>query len=172
VLMARLTQRTGPSRVAISGRHPERLALAAPATSVHVPAGTDVREKLRQASGNDGYDAIILAVSDRAAVNDALELLRPGGRLVIFAPMPGPTPVDLFAVLVRELEIIGAVNDRNRFDDAIAALSDPAVGVGDLVTHQFALEHFADALHTAEHDRQHAMKVAFTFPAPATPTKD
>lgn len=163
VLMARLAVRAGLDRVTIAGRHPERLAMAAPANPVQTSATGDTRQQLLNASGGKGYDAVILAVSNRDAVDDSLHLLRPGGRLVIFAPMPGQTPVDLFQVLIRELEIIGAVNDRDRFDDAIAALADPATGVGDLVTHSFPLSAYAEALQVAEHDRQHAMKVAFTF---------
>ncbi len=168
VLMARLAARAGTGAVTIAGRHVERLAFAGPARQVQTLRNGDIRRVLRDASDGAGYDAVILAVSDRDAVNDALSLLRPGGRLVVFAPMPGPTPVDLFEVLVRELEIIGAVNDRNRFDDAIAALADPEIGIGDLVTHHFALDDHATALHVAEFDRRRAMKVAFSFDVDST----
>lgn len=163
VLMARLALRAGLDQVTIAGRHPERLALADRAVQVQTSATGDTRQQLLDASGGKRYDAIILAVSNRDAVNDALHLLRPGGRLVIFAPMPGPTPVDLLEVLIKELEIIGAVNDRDRFDDAITALADPATRAEDLVTHHFQLDAYAEALRVAEHDRQHAMKVAFVF---------
>ena len=162
-LMTRLAPRLGIGRVGIAGRHPGRLAFAANADAIHVPAGADARDLLREASNGRGYDAIILAASNREAVADALDLLRPTGRLVVFAPIPGLTGVDLFQLLVRELEIVGAVNDRDRFDEAIAALSDPAVGAGDLVTHRFALDDYALALDTAGRDRERAMKVAFTF---------
>lgn len=165
VMMARLALRGQTGPVSIAGRHPSRLAFAQSAQQIHTPAGGDTRQLLRDASDGRGYDAVILAASNREAVDDALHLLRPGGRLVIFAPMPGPTPVDLFQVLVRELEIIGAVNDRDRFDDAIAALGDPAIGIGDLVTHTFTLDDYREALRVAEQDRRRAMKVAFQFDA-------
>ena len=163
LLMARLAPRLGIERVTVSGHHPSRLAYAGSALPVVVPREGDVEPLLREASGGRGYDAIILAVSRREMVNTCLGLLRPTGRLVIFAPMPGETGVDLFQVLLRELEIVGAVNDRNRFDESIAALADPAVGAGELVTHQFTLDDFAAAFETAEHDRANALKVAFTF---------
>jgi threonine dehydrogenase-like Zn-dependent dehydrogenase len=87
------------------------------------------------------------------------------GRLVIFAPMPGDTPVDLFKVLLKELEIAGAVNDRNRLDESIVALADPALALSDLVTHRFTIDDFERAFAVAETDRS-AMKVAFVFPEP------
>jgi len=163
LLMARLAPRLGIGRVTVSGHHPSRLAFAGNAATVAVPRDGDAEPILRKASGGNGYDAIILAVSRREMVNTCLGLLRPTGRLVIFAPMPGDTRVDLFQVLLRELEIVGAVNDRDRFDEAIAALADPTVGVADLVTHEYSLTDFAKAFETAEHDRRHALKVAFTF---------
>ena len=48
-------------------------------------------------------------------------------------------------MLLRELEIVGAVNDRDRLDEAIAALADPALRLADLVTHRFALDDYETA---------------------------
>ncbi|MGB3328131.1 MAG: alcohol dehydrogenase catalytic domain-containing protein [Thermomicrobiales bacterium] len=164
IMIARLAARSMERAPVIAGRHPERLARAYPATPVLTAAGEDADARLRAASDGAGFDAVILAVANRSAVNEALALLRPGGRLVIFAPLPGDTPVDLFTVLVRELEIVGSVNDRDRFDEAIALLSDETLHFDDLVTHTFPLDAYREALAVAEHDRAHAVKVAFTFP--------
>lgn len=163
VMMARLAPRVATDRVTIGGRHASRLAFAGSARTVPTERGSDPRNALRTANDGHGYDAIILAVADPAAVNLALDLLRPQGRLVVFAPLPGDTPVNLFDLLLRELEIVGAVNDQNRLADAIAALNDPALGLADLITHRFTLDDYQAAFETAEHDRDRAMKVAFTF---------
>lgn len=163
VMMACLAPRVATDRVVIAGRHASRLAFAGAARTVLTDRDIDPREVLREANDGHGYDAIILAVADPAAVNLALELLRPQGRLVVFAPLPGDTPVNLFDLLLRELEIVGAVNDQGRLPDAIAALADPALGLADLITHQFTIDDYQAAFQTAEHDRDHAMKVAFTF---------
>ena len=163
VMMARLAPRVATSNVVIAGRHASRLRFAGAARSVLTARGEDPRPALREANGGAGYEAVILAVADPGAVNLALELLRPQGRLVVFAPLPGDTPVNLFDLLLRELEIVGAVNDQDRLADAIGALADPALQLGDLITHQFPLGDYEAAFQAAEHDRDHAMKVAFTF---------
>ena len=162
VMMARLARKITP-HVTIAGRHSSRLAFAQPVPGIVTTPDTDPVPELRTAGGPMGYDAVILAVASREAIAPTLHLLRPKGRLVIFAPLPGDTAIDLFDVLLRELEIVGAVNDQERMDEAITSLSDPETGLGDLITHTFAIDDYAAAFATAEGDRLHAMKVAFLF---------
>ena len=97
------------------------------------------------------------------AVRQGLELIRPKGRFVIFSALPGETPVNLFRVHLQELEIVGACSDEELLDEAITGLDDPALGLGELVTHTFPLEAYAEALELAAHGHDRALKVAFTF---------
>jgi threonine dehydrogenase-like Zn-dependent dehydrogenase len=93
-------------------------------------------------------------------------VLAPRGRLVVFAPLPGKTPVYLLKVLTKELEIVGAVNDDDLFDGAMAALEDPALALAELVTHRFPIEEYRQAFALAERGHDRAMKVAIVFPEP------
>jgi len=163
VIMARIAGQRMGLQVTVAGHHAARLAHAAPARTVNLRDNADPRQALRAANDDRGYDAAILAVDSREALAVGLDVLRAMGRLVIFAPMPGETPVDLFTVLLRELEIVGAVNDRDRMDHAIEALADPALALANLVTHRYLLDAYDTAFAVAERDRA-AMKVAFTFP--------
>jgi threonine dehydrogenase-like Zn-dependent dehydrogenase len=163
VIMARLAERTAPRNVVLAGHHPARLVFAPGATTVNLRDVDDRKAALRDANGGKGFDAAILAVGSREAFWMALDLLRPKGRLVVFAPMPGETPVDLFKVLLNELEIVGSVNDPDLLDEAIETLADPALAIEDLITHRFAIEEYEQAFAMAEGDRDQAMKVAFTF---------
>jgi threonine dehydrogenase-like Zn-dependent dehydrogenase len=162
VLMAKLAQARNLSLVAIAGRHEARLARATGALQVRLERGVDPLPALSTAK-SDGLDAVIHTVGGAEMVNAGLKLLKPRGRLVIFDPMPGETPVDLFTLLANELEIRGAVNDDDLFDDAIAALADPNLGIGDLVTHEFALDDYEQAFDLAANGHHQAMKVAFRF---------
>lgn len=125
VLMARRAAEMDLSRIVIAGHHQSRMAFAPAAQAIDLRAAPDPASALREASGGTGFDAVILAVEAREAVALGLDVLKPKGRLVIFAPMPGDTPVDLFAVLLRELEIVGSVNDPGLMDEAIAAVPRP-----------------------------------------------
>ncbi|MCC6231193.1 MAG: alcohol dehydrogenase catalytic domain-containing protein [Verrucomicrobiales bacterium] len=153
-LLARLARHAGARRVLVSGRHPFRLAKIPQAEPVaSVPKGS--------------VDLAILAVSAPAAVAECLHALRPRGRLVVFSALPDALPLDLFATHLRELEIVGACNDEDRLDEALRCLSDPALAIAELVTHEFPFSEWATALALARDGHDQALKVALTFPDPS-----
>jgi len=166
IMMARLAGEMDLARIVIAGHHAARMAFAPTSQAIDLRAAPDPADALRDASGGNGFDAVILAVAAKEAVNLGLDALRPKGRLVIFAPMPGETPIDLFAVLLRELEIVGSVNDPGLMDEAIAALARPALALGELVTHRFRIDDYREAFALAENRQGAAMKIAITFDDP------
>ncbi len=113
--------------------------------------------------GGEKYDAVILAVGSSQAFQQGLQCLRPRGRLVVFSAIHEPTPVDLFHVHLKELEIIGACSDLNRLDEAVAILQNEPELSGDLITHRFRLEEYEKAFAQADQGKERAMKVAFVF---------
>jgi len=150
------------AEVVVAGHHDFRLGFAAGATTVNLN-DADGPSRLKNLAPPMGFDRAILAVGASKAVATAMELLRPKGRLVVFAAVSSPAPVDLFGLHVRELEIVGACNDQDRLDDAIEVLRDRASDLAACVTHTFDLEQFAEALTLAESGRDVSMKVAFNF---------
>ncbi|MCC7407494.1 MAG: alcohol dehydrogenase catalytic domain-containing protein [Phycisphaeraceae bacterium] len=162
VLIAMLAHAMPLSKVVISGHYDFRLAFA-PGVTLNTKGLPDPVAALRDQTDNLGYDAVILAVGRPDAVRDGLSLLRPKGRLVIFSPIPGQTPIDLFAVSCKELEIVGACNDQDRLDEAVKKLTDPSLNLSRLITHRFPLDRFRDAFDVAAGQHQQALKVALTF---------
>jgi len=163
ILIAQLVNNLKLAKTVITGHHDFRLALARDATQVNTRRLTDPQAELLRI-GAGGYDAAILAVGRADACRLALGLLRPRGRLVVFSALPGDTPLDLFRVHVKELEIVGACNDQDRFDDAVRIMSDPKCRLGELITHRFPLADYEKALALAGGSHQEAIKVAFVFP--------
>jgi len=92
-----------------------------------------------------------------------VECLKARGRLVVFSAIAGQTPVDLFTVHVKELEMVGACNDMDMLDRAVGMLGAPELGLSELVTQRFGLEDFEKAFALAEGGKEDALKVAFTF---------
>jgi threonine dehydrogenase-like Zn-dependent dehydrogenase len=162
VLLARLAVRRGDVRVAVAGHHAWRLRFAAGATPFNTREMADPESMLREAA-DGGYHAAIVAVSRAEAYDLALRLLRPRGRVVVFSPVAGRTPVDLTMVHMKELEIVGAVNDLDRFDAAVDILAAPDASLGSLITHRFPLVEYRRAVAQAEGGRDRAMKVALAF---------
>jgi threonine dehydrogenase-like Zn-dependent dehydrogenase len=163
VLIARLALVRGVRHVVIAGRHDFRLGFAGEATRINTRGRPDVLQVLRAAAGGDGYDAAILAVGSAEAAGQGLELLSPRGRLVVFSALAGLTPVDLFRVHVKELQVVGACNDCEMFDEAVRLLGHKQLDLAGMITHRFPLERYEQAFALAAQGREEAMKVAFTF---------
>jgi threonine dehydrogenase-like Zn-dependent dehydrogenase len=165
LLMARLAQAQGISPVVVAGHQKFRLAHAGPrAITVNTADLAEPAETLLQTIGGEEYGAIILATDAKPAIRTALACLRRKRRLVIFASLLGETPIDLMTVQAKELEIVGACNDEDRLEDAMAYLAAEAGSLAELVTHTLPLEAYAEALHLAAHGQDRAIKVALVNP--------
>ena len=163
ILIARLARALPLAKVVVLGHHDFRLGFAANAERINAKKMADPIGAARAETAGRGYDAAILGVGSARAVRDGSALLRPKGRFVVFSAIPGDTPVDLFNVHVKELEIVGACNDNDRFSEAVSKLADPALRLGEFITHRFPLVAYKDAFALAERGREEAIKVAFTF---------
>jgi threonine dehydrogenase-like Zn-dependent dehydrogenase len=163
IMIARLALRERPAQLALVGRHAFRLGQVPEAVGIDEKRGGDVRAEILEATGGRGADVAILAVSSADAVDLCLKCLRPRGRLVIFSGLLAPAPVDLFRLHVKELEILGACNDQDYLDEALACLSDPALKLESLVTHRVPFAEWRRAIELASQGKDEALKVAITF---------
>ncbi len=110
LMLAALAHRTG-ARVLTSDLYPERHALAAK-FGLHDPiaAGTDdVVQKALAATDGRGVDAAILAVGANALIRTAMNAVRPGGRVMLFAQTQhGEVTIDPGAVCMDEKTLLGS----------------------------------------------------------------
>lgn len=114
-----------------------------------------------------GFDVVYDCVGSEQTIDDALRMLRPGGRLVLVATS-GKQKVDWTLVWFRELSIVGTVfyaaeaDGRRAMAQAVDVLRDVRPG-GRMVTHRFGLDDHTTALLTAaKGPGAQAVKVAFT----------
>ena len=162
-IIARLADALPLSKVVMAGWDSFRLSFARQAFPLNTKGVPDPVAMMKAAVGGDGYPAVILAVGSPQAFADGLKCLKPKGRLVVFSALPGQTPVDLFYVHTKELEIIGSCNDQDRLDEAVRMLSDPSLALSELITHRFTLADYRQAFELAEIGKGEAMKVSFVF---------
>jgi threonine dehydrogenase-like Zn-dependent dehydrogenase len=167
ILMTRLAAKMLLERIVIAGMFDFRLSFALASTRVNLSGQSHPVEALLAANDGRLYEAVILAVSSQEAFLQGLACLKPKGRLVVFSALHGNTPVDLFRVHVKELEIVGACSDQDRLDDAVALLNDGSLRLDELVTHHFSLEEYKQAFSLAEFGKSSALKIAFDFPVEA-----
>lgn len=165
VMIAKLALQRGGIDVVIAGHHDWRLGFAEGAERVNMKGAPDRIQLLRDACSG-GCHAAIVAVSRADAYQQALSVLRPRGRVVVFSPVFGGTQVDLAMIHMKELEIVGAVNDLNLFDEAVRMISDKKSTLGSIVTHTFPVDEYKAAIELAQNGRERAMKVALNFKNP------
>jgi 2-desacetyl-2-hydroxyethyl bacteriochlorophyllide A dehydrogenase len=163
LIMARLTAMRDIATVVLAGEHDFRLAFARDARTINTAHIAHPVNALLQATDGAGFDAVILAVGSKEAVDTALDVLKPRGRLVLFAAVHGKTPVDLAAVHRKELEILGSCNDSNMLDLAVGLLENDSLALTQLITHRFPVDDYAQAFALAATGQHQAIKIALTF---------
>lgn len=134
----------GAGRVLAVTRNPEKAALA---RDLGVDDVLDVH-----AGALDLADVVIECSGDPAAVTLALDLVAPGGTVVLYSVYRGPATVDLNRVAeFKELTVVGAHLAPGCFPDAIALLSD--VDSDAIVTAVRLIDDFRGALEPSAHLR-------------------
>jgi 2-desacetyl-2-hydroxyethyl bacteriochlorophyllide A dehydrogenase len=114
-------------------------------------------EAARAFSGREGVDLVIETAGTGVAVEQALELSHPGGRVVLTGLPHETSTVNFFGVVRREMRIIGSMIYQQEFPEAIRLLSTGAVRVDRLVTHRFPLARIGEAF--VAHRSPEAIKV-------------
>jgi len=109
-------------------------------------------------AGREGVDLVVETAGTAEAVEHALALVRPGGRIVLTGLPHAPSTVSFFSVVRREVTITGSMIYQDEFGEAIALLARGAVQGAPLVTHRFSLDAIADAF--AAHRDRASIKVA------------
>lgn len=150
-------------RVLAVGRSDRRLPLASElgADAVTTLVGGAHVAAARALSGREGVDLVVETAGTAPAVAQAVELCRPGGRIVLTGLPHEPTELNFFWVVRRELRIIGSMIYQNEFQEAMRLLATGAVAVDRLLTHRFPLEEIRDAFE-AQHSPE-SIKVALTL---------
>ena len=171
IMIARLALRQRPAQVVMVGRHEFRLSQACPERSRRVPEVVTINEQrvgnvaaeVMKVTEGRGAEVAILAAASAEGAQLCLQVLRARGRLVIFSGLLDPVPLDLFRLHVKELEILGACNDQDYLDEALACLSDPALKLDSLVTHRIPFADWRRAVALASRGKDEALKVAIMF---------
>lgn len=165
------------ARVCIVGGGAIGLAAIAVARSFGLDVDLDARHPHQQAAGErlganiaatdaqDRYDVVIEAAGSDSAVVRALELVRPGGRVVFLGVFHGALTVPGIPMLTKEAQLVASMaygehpDGGREYAHAAAVLAaDPEIA-RTLITHRFALEDAAEAFRVAADRASGSIKV-------------
>ncbi len=162
-LMFATLLRLGGATVVAVEPSAERAALARElgAADVIDPTREDAAARVREATGGLGADLVVDAVGSQLGA--ALELVRKGGRILLFGVnLRARTELAQERITRDELTIVGSFVGRNVFPDAIRLLEQGRIDFEPLVTHRIGLEELPAAVEELRAGR--AVKVEVEFP--------
>jgi len=165
LMHAVLASRTG-ARVLTSDLYPERHAIAAKFGLRHpINAGTEnvVDRVFRETEGR-GADAVILAVGGNALIKTAMDAVRPGGKVMLFAQTQhGDATFDPGAVCMDEKTLLGSYSSSfallNEVTELVFGGYRNGFDLTQLISHRFPLEEAVDAIEIASHPKADSMKI-------------
>jgi L-iditol 2-dehydrogenase len=103
-------------------------------------ADENVVERMLELTKGKGVDVVIDASGSPSAILQALDITKPGGRIVLVGYPTTDVPVPVAKIISKELEMTGIHRYANVFPAAIKAVSSGKVVVKPYVTHIFPFE--------------------------------
>ena len=165
LMHAALAQRIG-ARVLTSDLFPERHAIAARfGLKEPIDAGKEnVVERVFAATDGRGADAVILAVGGNALIRTAMDAVRPGGKVMLFAQTQhGEVTIDPAAVCVDEKTLLGSYSSSFPLLGEVTGLVFGGYRNGfdltQLISHRFPIEEAVAAIDLASHPQAGSMKI-------------
>jgi L-iditol 2-dehydrogenase len=162
-MLSVLTKAAGAS-VITSDLYPERLTISTSyslGNSVDA-SRADVVKTVRELTEGRGADAAILAVGGNGLIRTAMDVVRPGGRVLLFAQtVRGDATFDPGAVCVDEKTLLGSYSASVDLQEAsVRFVMNREMDLERLITHRFPLSSSVEALHLAAHPQPDSMKIA------------
>ena len=162
MILAFLAQRSGV-RVICSDLFPQRLTIG---ESLGLKNGidgskTDVVAHVREVTEGRGADASILAVAVNGLIRTAMDAVRPGGRILLFAQTQhGEAVIDPAAVCVDEKSLLGSYSASvDLQQESVDFVFSREMDLERLISHRFPLEHSVEALQLAARPQPDSLKI-------------
>jgi len=165
ILLSALARRTGAT-VLTSDLYPERHLIAAKfGLNRPIDARGDVVAAAKDATEGRGAEVALVAVGADALIRTAMDAIRPGGRVMLFASTQhGEAPFDPAAVCMDEKTLMGSYSASVAINDEVAELvyagyRDGSFDLTQLISHRFSVEESVAAIDLASHPQPTSMKI-------------
>jgi L-iditol 2-dehydrogenase len=165
IILSALARRTGAT-VLTSDLYPERHAIAKRlGLDRPIDARTDVVQAVKVATAGRGADVVLVAVGADALIAQAMEAVRPGGRVMLCASTQhGTASFDPAAVCMDEKTLMGSYSasvaiQQQGIELVFSGYRDGSLDLTSLISHRFELKDCAAAIELASHPNPHSMKI-------------
>jgi L-iditol 2-dehydrogenase len=167
-LMLMMLARREGCRVLVSDPMDERLAFAAGLGATYAPDRClnprhgSIVERVKELTEERGADAVLVAAAAPSLVAEALEAVRPGGRVLLFAQTSRKDHADLAlaSICVDEKQLIGSYSaDIDLQEESAKLVFDRELPLRQLITHRFSLDRIEEAVALANHPQPDSLKI-------------
>jgi len=162
IILSVLARRAGAT-VITSDLYPQRLKISESlGFNLRIDASReDAVRVVRQRTDGRGADAVILAVGSNALIRPAMDAVRAGGRVLLFAQTQrGEVIVDPAAICVDEKSLLGSYSASiDLQEESVRFVMNREMDLERLISHRFPLQESARALELAAHPQPSSMKI-------------
>jgi L-iditol 2-dehydrogenase len=162
ILLSVLAQRMG-ARVITSDLYPQRLTISKSFSLGNAidASRTDAVKAVREQTEGRGADTAILAVGGNGLIRTAMDAVRPGGHVLLFAQtVRGEATIDPAAVCVDEKTLLGSYSASVELqEDSVRFVMNREMDLVRLISHRFPLSSSVEALNLAAHPQPDSMKI-------------
>src|SRR5205823_6831304 len=122
---------------------------------------SDTVKAVREPTDGRGADAAILAVGGNGLIRSAMDAVRPGGRVLLFAQtVHGDAVIDPGAVCVEEKTLLGSYSASIELqEESVRFVMNREMDLEKLISHRFPLSSSVEALNLAAHPQPNSMKI-------------
>ena len=162
IILSTLAKRAGAT-VITSDLYEPRLTISKGfglENAINASRTDSIREVRRQTEGR-GVDAAILAVGGDSLIKTAMDAVRPGGRVLLFAQTQhGEAVLDPAAVCADEKTLLGSYSASvDLQDESVRFVMGREMALEKLISHRFPLARAVEALNLAAHPQPDSMKI-------------
>ena len=162
IILSVLAKRTGAT-VITSDLYPQRLTISKTFGLGNVidASCTDAVQVVRERTEGRGADSAILAVGSNGLIRTALDAVRPGGRVLLFAQTArGEASIDPASICVDEKTLLGSYSASVELqEDSVRFVMHREMNLEHLISHRFSLSSSVEALNLAAHPQPDSMKI-------------
>jgi L-iditol 2-dehydrogenase len=162
IILSTLAKRSG-ARVITSDLYPERLTISKSFGLENAidASRADTVKTVREQTEDRGADAAIVAVGGNGLIRAAMDAVRPGGRVLLFAQtVRGEASIDPAAICVDEKRLLGSYSASVELqEDSVRFVMGREMNLEGLISHRFSLSNSVEALKLAARPQPDSMKI-------------
>ncbi len=111
----------------------------------------------------DGADIVFEAVGSNSSAQLALDLARPGGKVVVLGVFEHDVMINMMDIVRKELQVYGSWTCIFSFEETMLLMKTQKLATDELITHRYGFSDAVKAFEEASTDKSHRIKTVIEF---------